>query len=185
MKERSKKNLILTSLFALKSPKFSLYSREKVGSFTTNVIFLENKNIKWSKKKKQKLWILDASEPNRNTGWSLREGAWDRRPQGGRRVVTPPLALWQGPCSPAGRGATVSESVCLRVHCQGAVWSMWASESNMILILRHFCPCLSCWPQPLSLVLNFCFSCAYIHFLRNAQFLYHFSCTKFHYVSET
>lgn len=73
---------MLTSLFELKSPKFSLHSREKVCSFTTNVIFLENKNIKWSKKKKsvnpwcfrtkQKYWM----EPERET---------------------PPLALWQGP----------------------------------------------------------------------------------------
>lgn len=46
IKGRSKEYLILASLFELKSPKFSLHSREKVGSFTTNVIFLENKNIK-------------------------------------------------------------------------------------------------------------------------------------------
>ena len=89
---------MLTSLFELKSPKVSLHSREKVCSFTTNVIFLENKNIKWPKKKKN-LWILDASEPNKNIGWSLRE-----KPH--------PWLSGRAPCSGAGRGGTVSESVC-------------------------------------------------------------------------
>ena len=94
IKGRSKEYLILTSLFELKSPKFSLYSREKVGSFTTNVIFLENKNIKWPKKKtvnpwcfraKQKYWM----EPERGSVGQEAAGA-------GQPVVTLPLALWQG-----------------------------------------------------------------------------------------
>ena len=89
---------MLTSLFELKSSKFSLHSREKVCSVTTNVIFLENKNIKWPKKKnpvnpwcfraKQKYWM----EPERET---------------------PPLALWQGrlqSCWP--RWNRLSLSVC-------------------------------------------------------------------------
>ena len=105
MKERSKKNLILTSLFALKSPKFSLYSREKVGSFTTNVIFLENKNIKWSKKKtktvnpwcfraKQKYWM----EPERG---SLGQEASSRAAGGNPSLgsLAGPLQSWWPRCN--------------------------------------------------------------------------------------
>lgn len=138
---------MLTSLFELKSPKVSLHSREKVCSFTTNVIFLENKNIKWPKKKKsvnpwcfrakQKYWM----EPERET---------------------PPLALWQGTlqwCWPRWNRLWV----CLWVHCQHSVWSTWTSKSNMILILRDFCPCLS-WRQPLSI--------SYIYFLLDFKLLF-------------
>ena len=64
-------------------------------------------------KKKTKLWLLDASEPNRNTGWSLREAAWDRRPRCRAAGGNPALGSLAGPlqsCWP--RCNCLSQSVC-------------------------------------------------------------------------
>lgn len=163
-----------------------------MGSFTTNVIFLENKNIKWAKKKKQNCDSLMLQSQT-----EILDGAWERQPGtgglgAGRRVVTRPLALWQGPCSPAGRGATVWVSlsagplpgrclidVGLRIHRDPdsetflSLPQLLTSTFELGLKFLFFlCLFLMCLLMPMCI-------------LRNAQFLYHFSCTKFHYVSET
>ena len=163
-----------------------------MGSFTTYVIFLENKNIKWSKKKK-KLWLLDASEPNRNTGWSLREAAWDRRPRCWAAGGNPALGSLAGPlqsCWPQCNCLWVSLSagplpgrclidVGLRVHRDPdsetflSLPQLLTSTFELGLKFLFFlCLFLMCLLMPMCI-------------LRNAQFLCHFSCTKFHYVSET
>lgn len=139
---------MLTSLFELKSPKFSLHSREKVFSFTTNVIFLENKNIKWPKKKKPCESLMPQSQTK------ILDGAWERNPTLGSLAGPPAVVL---------AAVEPSESVCLWVHCQRSVWSTWTSKSNMILILRDFCPCLS-WRQPSSI--------SYIYFLLDFKLLF-------------
>lgn len=170
IKGRSKEYLILASLFELKSPKFSLHSREKVGSFTTNVIFLENKNIKWSKKKKkttESLMLQSQTE--------ILDGAWERKCGTGGRGCraaggNPALGSLAGPPAVvlAEVQPSLSQSVCgstaraLSDRCgpRSPAWS-WFWEISVLASVVDF----NLWAYLIfifCLVLNFCvFLCLY------------------------